>query len=133
VASVLADTHAAIWFLNRSPLLSEKARASMAGAIAAGDPVYVASISLVEIRYLVERARLPEQAFTALDTTLADPIGGLRIVDLDRDVARMLSRIPRDAVPDMPDRIIAASALARGVPLVTKDYKLQSAPLATIW
>ena len=105
----------------------------MAGAIAGGDPVFVASISLVEIRYLVERGRLPELAFTSLDAALSDPANGFRIVQLDQEVARAVARVPRQQVPDMPDRIIAASALTLGVPLVTKDSKLRASPVATIW
>ena len=37
-------------------------------------------------------------------------------------------------VPDMPDRIVAASALALGLPLVTKDLNIRRlANLKTIW
>jgi predicted nucleic acid-binding protein len=33
----------------------------------------------------------------------------------------------------MPDRIIAATALALGLPLVTRDRKIRAADLETIW
>ena len=36
-----------------------------------------------------------------------NPRSNLRIVPLDRDIADRIEPIPRDAVPDMPDRIIA--------------------------
>jgi predicted nucleic acid-binding protein len=36
-------------------------------------------------------------------------------------------------VPEMPDRIIAATAIHLGVPLVTRDRRLQSAGIQTIW
>ena len=36
---------------------------------------------------------------------------------LDYNVASALRSIPRDIVPDMPDRIIAATALHLGLPL----------------
>jgi predicted nucleic acid-binding protein len=47
--------------------------------------------------------------------------------------ARGLRDIPRDIVADIPDRIIAATALHLGVPLVTRDRRLQGAGIQTIW
>ena len=37
-----------------------------------------------------------------------------------------MSQIPRDVVPDMPDRIIAATALSNSLPLVTRDLKIRA-------
>jgi PIN domain nuclease of toxin-antitoxin system len=52
---------------------------------------------------------------------------------VDAAVANTLPKIPGDVVPDMPDRIIAATALHLVVPLVTRDSRLQSAGINTIW
>ena len=41
--------------------------------------------------------------------------------------------IPRDAVPDMPDRIIAAAVQALRVPLITRDDKIRRAMPAAVW
>jgi PIN domain nuclease of toxin-antitoxin system len=55
-------------------------------------------------------------------------------VPIDGRVARAVSRIPRTAVADPFDRMIAATALARAAPLVTYDRRLrQVAGLDTIW
>src|SRR5438128_227090 len=116
MAGVLLDTHAAIWYLARSPRLSATARRAILAASAAAAPIYVPTIALVEIRYLVERGRLPEAAWQALDQALADPDVALVAAPLSHDTARAVREIPRDDVPDMPDRIIAATALALGVP-----------------
>ncbi|PJB74400.1 MAG: PIN domain nuclease, partial [Armatimonadetes bacterium CG_4_9_14_3_um_filter_58_7] len=35
--------------------------------------------------------------------------------------------------PDMPDRIIAATALHLGLSLVTRDSKIQGCGIPTIW
>jgi len=48
-------------------------------------------------------------------------------------VAEALGTIPGKLVPDMPDRIIAATALHLGVPLVTCDRRLQSGGIRVIW
>jgi predicted nucleic acid-binding protein len=46
--------------------------------------------------------------------------------DLTEDIAQILQQIPRSTVPDMPDRIIAATALHLNLPLVSKDRKIQA-------
>jgi predicted nucleic acid-binding protein len=54
-------------------------------------------------------------------------------VPLDYDVAEAMQRVDRAQVPDMPDRIIAATALALGVPLITSDGKIRQSTVPTIW
>ena len=49
------------------------------------------------------------------------------------DISTSLRQIPRAAVPDMPDRIIAATALALELPLVTRDGKIRASNVETIW
>ena len=44
-----------------------------------------------------------------------------------------IAQIPLETVPEMPDRIIAATALYLNIPLVTKDSKIQAANVQTIW
>jgi predicted nucleic acid-binding protein len=50
---------------------------------------------------------------------------------LDTHVA--VYKIPRDLAPDMPDCLIAATALHLDLPLITRDRRLQGAPIKTIW
>ena len=44
-----------------------------------------------------------------------------------------IQKVSRDIIPDMPDRIIAATALHLDLPLVTRDQKIQAAGITTIW
>lgn len=133
MSAVLADTHALIWHLHEPARLSVPARAAFAAAARAGDSIYLGSISLVEIRYLVEKGRIPGTALQRLDAALDDPDGVLEVVLLDRAVAQAPSAIAKDAVPDMPDRIVAATALYLGVPLVTRDRLIRASTITTIW
>jgi len=131
--SAVLDTHAAIWYFQRASALSYKALSSIRRAVESGRPVYISAISLVETIYLVERGRLPLAALQRLEAGLQDAASGLLVQAVDEDVARAVHQVPRDVVPDMPDRIIAATALHLGLPLVTRDQRIQSAGIATIW
>jgi len=131
--SAVLDTHAAIWYFHRSRELSRVALQSIRRAIEAGKPVYVSAISLVETIYLVERGRFPLEALQRLKAGLKDAATGLLVHPVDEDVAQAVQDVLRTVVPDMPDRIIAATALHLGLPLVTRDQRIQAAGIKTIW
>ena len=131
--AVVADTHAAVWYLTNSPSLSGPARTAMAGAIAANLPVYVSVITLVELTYLIEKGKLPRSVRDATVRALQLPNSGFREVPFDSDIADALERVSRAEVPDLPDRMIAATALHLGLPLVTKDSQIRASAVPTIW
>jgi PIN domain nuclease of toxin-antitoxin system len=79
------------------------------------------------------KTKAPLAALERLRSALTDPSSGMLIAPVDASVADALPNIPRDVVPDMPDRIIAATALHLGFPLVTRDRRLQAAGIQTIW
>ena|SRR5947209_16347170 len=131
--SAVLDTHTVLWYLENSRELSSTARTTIEDAIRSAKHVYVSAISLIETVYLVERGRLPLKALERLRIALYESKSGLFIAPVDAEVADALQDIPRDQVPDMPDRIIAATALQLGFPLITRDRRLQSAGIKTIW
>ena len=81
----------------------------------------------------MEKRRIPESAFRALERALEDPASNLVIAPLDFSVTCGVRMIPREQVPDLPDRVIAAMALALGIPLVTRDGKIRASGIVTIW
>ena len=131
--SVVLDTHAALWYLLDSNKLSDSTYSLIDGAAASGTPTCVSAVSLVEVVYLVERGRIVADAFEMLMGELRRENPAFKVVPLDSHIANALKGIPRDVVPDMPDRIIAATALHLGLPLVTRDRRLQAAGIKTIW
>jgi len=133
LSGLLADTHAVYWYLLDSDKLSSGAQQALDRATSEGQPIYVSAMTIVELQYLIEKGRLPEAALERLDAALDNPNSALVMAPLDRAVARAMASIARDAVPDMPDRVIAATALYLGVPLVTKDGRIRMASVSTIW
>ena len=130
--AVLADTHAVVWYLEASPRLSAAARNAMHSAIQAGEPIFVSPISLVEIAYLEEKRRLPGGMFDNLLQLVQQAGSGLVIVPFDLGAADAVRQIPAAAIPDMPDRMIAATAMLLNVPIVTADAKMHAGPVAVI-
>jgi PIN domain nuclease of toxin-antitoxin system len=105
----------------------------MDAAIESGQGVGISSITLVEATYLLEKGRIDKQAFDSLVHVATAPDVGYELVPLDIAIALALRQISPSALPDMPDRIIAATALALDVPLVTRDLRIRATHVATIW
>ena len=61
------------------------------------------------------------------------PGTALEEAPLTGDVVDAMRRVPRDKVPDMPDRIVAATAVQLGIPLVTADAQIHASGTPTIW
>jgi PIN domain nuclease of toxin-antitoxin system len=125
--ALVLDTHAVIWYLSGSKQLSPIARTTIETEEQGSASLFVSAISIVEVVYLAERGRLPSAALQSLGDALRDPAGSIVIAPLDAAVAQAVQKIPRDAVRDMPDRIIAATALHLNAELVTRDHRLQAA------
>ena len=130
MTSVVSDTHALLWYLLDPGKLSP---AAAAGFRAASVSIVIPSVCLVEVTYLVERGRLPAEASRLIGEALDAADTAFTLAPLSRAVADAVARVPRDVVPDMPDRIIAATALALGLPLVTRDAQIRASSVPTIW
>jgi len=132
MTSIVADTHALIWYLLEPSKLSPNAHAAMKQANLVGT-IYIPSIVIVELRYLVEKRTISETVFEFILDVITDPASSLEVVVLSLENARAIDKIPRSIVPDMPDRIIAITALELGLSLVTQDHKIIASGIATIW
>lgn len=132
MSDLIADTHAVIWHLNNRSRLSAIARKALAEAERIG-LIFVSSISLVEMIYLTEKGRIAPDVLILLRDALDDPTTAFRLVEVNREVTGFLEKIARQDVPDMPDRIIAATALYLNLPLVTRDGKIKTSGIKTIW
>ena len=131
--SAVIDTHAAIWYFNADMQLTARAKTFIDDAGIQAKPVLVATITLVEVVYLQEKGNLPHDTLTRLADALRDPISVFQIADLSMAVALALSRVLRDEVSDMPDRIIAATAVHFGVPVISRDGKIRTSAVSTMW
>ena len=121
----VADTHTALWYLLKNPRLSATARQFMDDAAAAGHDIVLSPISLAEIVYLVEKNRLPVSAYHELKIALADPDYVIEEAPFTVEIVDAMRQGPRADVPDMPDRIVAATGVYLGVPVISCDGRIR--------
>jgi hypothetical protein len=69
---------------------------------AAGKQIVVSSISLAEIVYLIEKNRLPGNAYTDLKAAIADPDHVFKEAPFTLEIVDAMCKIPRADVPDIP-------------------------------
>jgi PIN domain nuclease of toxin-antitoxin system len=129
----VADTHTVIWYLFRDSRLSEAALTAIEDAAANGEQVAFSSITLAEIVYLAERGRIRAETLEHLLEAVEGEDVVLIEVPFDRTVARAMVDTPRSEVPDLPDRMIAATADCLDVPVISRDRMIQASQITTIW
>jgi PIN domain nuclease of toxin-antitoxin system len=129
----VADTHAAIWFLSGDPRLSATAKQFFDQAAIARKKIVLSPISLAEVVYLIEKNRLPASAFDDLKTALKNPNHVLQEAPFTTEVVDAMRQVSRQDVPDMPDRIVSATAVFLGVPLVSRDGRIRASNVQTVW
>ena len=130
----VADTHALLWHLTNDKRLSPTARAAFEDADNGGSVIWVPVIVLVEAVYLVEKARYPATLISQILDLVDPPSDNYSLAPLDAGVFRALQTVDRNIVPEMPDRIIAATAKHLNLPLISKDSAIAAVPdLSIIW
>lgn len=129
----VVDTHTLLWFLYKDKRLSDLARTTVRAAEKAGGQVAVSAITLIEILFLVEKNRIQTDALKQTLKAIDQPNAFLIEIPIDRSIMEMMRRVERVQVPELPDRIIVATALSLNVPVITHDHKIQAANVSTIW
>ena len=82
---------------------------------------------------LAEKNRIAADTFGRLLATLQDARGPFVELPVDSGVVSSVAMAPRALVSDLPDRIIAATALRFRVPAITPDGRISGAELQGIW
>ena len=131
----VTDTHPLIWHLASDKRLSSAATSVFVDADNGLVQVLVPGIVLVELVYLVEKGVVPRFRFDQLLVMLDGVNKSYAVTPLSQDIARtMIETVPWSAVPELADRIIAATAVALNLPLLSKDPRHQnSGVVQTIW
>lgn len=131
--AAVADTHTALWHLFDDSRLSPVARAFIDESASTRRKIAISTVSLAEVVYLVEKKRLPPSAYLELTEALADTEHVFTEAVFTAAIVQSMWQVPRTEVPDMPDRVVAATAIYLGVPVISRDRHIRAASLETIW
>jgi PIN domain nuclease of toxin-antitoxin system len=130
---VVLDTHAVIWYLFADSRLSITAYSLIEQIAIEANQVAFSSITLAEIVYLSEKERINRTTLTRLLREVDSEQALFMEIPFDKYVAQAMQQVERSQVPDLPDRIIAATALSLKLPLISRDRKIQMSNVETIW
>jgi len=130
----VTDTHALIWHLQSSRKLSGKARAIFRKADVGKAQIIIPSIVLVELVYLAEKGRIDTGLVDQVFALLTPVVQNYVVAPLEAQTVQALRTIRRTQIPEMPDRIIAATAKQLGLSLISRDPKIRAASgLTVVW
>jgi PIN domain nuclease of toxin-antitoxin system len=130
---ILLDTHVLLWLAAEPSRLSKAAASAIRRALRSGG-IAIASISLWEIAALFAGGRLRFRGTTEASLEAILAATGALLREITPAIASLATQFPADFSPDPADRLIAATARAEGLTLVTRDERIRSsALLRTVW
>ncbi|WP_395712128.1 type II toxin-antitoxin system VapC family toxin [Reyranella sp.] len=125
MTDLLLDTHIALWLDSEDDRLGASTRRTIDNAWQDGGQIFLSAISVWEIAVLVDRGSIE------LDLPVEDWVErfvsrpGLEAVALDHAAAARAYRLHGLEDRDPADRLLIASAIELGCPLVTYDDRIR--------
>ena len=130
---IVLDTHVWVWWVSGIEELPLKIIRLIEKAIDQ-KAIYISCISVWEVAQLVERGRLQITLDVNNWVAKSEALPFVHFIPVDSVIALRSVQLPSPLHPDPADRIIIATALNLGFPLVTRDERLaRYAHVQTIW
>ncbi len=129
---ILLDTHVVIWLALEPGRISKRARAAIQETRQRGEGLAVSDITLLEIATIENKGRIKLNA--SLEAFLAEIEARFIVLPITGRICVSALALPAAYPRDPADRVIGATALVEGLPLITADDGIRrSKALKTIW
>ena len=129
---ILLDTHVVIWLALEPGRISKRARAAIQETRQRGEGLAVSDITLLEIATIENKGRIKLNA--SLEAFLAEIEARFIVLPITGRICVSALALPAAYSRDPADRVIGATALVEGFPLITADDGIRrSKTLKTIW
>ena len=129
---ILVDTHVVVWLAFDSNRLSRNAKTDIHRAREEEDGLAIADITLLELTTLAGKGRI--HLDVSLESFLREVETRFVILPITGRACVLALGLPATYPNDPADRIIAGTALAEGLTLLTADREIRrSNAVPTIW
>lgn len=129
---ILIDTHVVVWLAFDQQHLSKNARAAINKARQNGEGLAISDITLLELMTLTSKGRI--RLDISLESFLQEIEARFIVLPISGRACVRALALPAAYPKDPADRIIGATALVKGLSLLTADREIRrSRALPTIW
>ena len=129
---IVVDTHVVIWLAFDPNHLSRKARVAIDDARKKAAGLAISDITLLELATLASKGRI--HLGISLESFLQEVESRFVVLPVSGKVCARATGLPEIYPKDPADRIIGATALVAGLPLLTADRQIRrSKAVQTVW
>ncbi len=131
---LVTDTHAFLWHLYLPSRLGPTAREAFAETDAGNGRIFIPALVVAEAIMVVQKNRLPGADLNELIAHLGAARHSDNYVLSDLQATMALYCHPFTVTPDIFDRLIVVEAIARGLPLISRDPVIRDSGLVSmVW
>lgn len=131
---IVLDTHTLIWWVDMPQKLSKKARQAIEKEVSQEGGILISSITTFEIYMLVKKGTLELATHPDIWLEKVESLSSVRFISVDNKVASLSVNLATFSHKDPVDRMIVATSILHGAPLVTSDEKILRYPhVQSIW
>jgi PIN domain nuclease of toxin-antitoxin system len=129
---ILVDTHVVVWLAFDEARISKQAGSEILKARENGEGLAISDISLFELARVFNRERV--RLAISIESAVAEVERRFAVLPVTGRISLRTLSLPASYPKDPADRIIGATALVEGIPLITADREIRkSRALPTIW